>query len=221
MKRIIMVLSIVMVLCMLLSAPAMAFQPGRQVWLLDSSMSGANWVMEKSGGPNDNGQTGQVSLDAGASAIWLADQVAQANVTFTAGSWGLTLVTDSDWGTNGDKCLVEIGQWDGASFISEVSTTAQITYTVSGLTNIVKLNIQTAPVTIANGNWLALKITNNDIKTHVVHTGDSKHNSNLLSPQTDPGYPLPEIATIILLGAGVLGLGGYILLRRRKAATTA
>jgi len=35
---------------------------------------------------------------------------------------------------------------------------------------------------------------------------------------SDPGYPVPELATGILLGVGLAGLGAYIVLGRRKGS---
>ncbi len=223
MSRIIKILSLAMVLCLLAAVPAMASNPylGRQNWRFDSVTTAPGYLMEKAKGPNDNGQTGSVTIAAGGSAIWMADQAAQADVTFTGGSWAFTIVTDSDWGTLGSLCNVEVGKWDGVSFVPMVPKHKQTSFSVSAGRQIILAAAQTGAVTIENGKWLAVKIINNDNKNHVVHTGMGVKGSNVSSPQTDPGYPLPELATAILLGAGVLGLGGFILMRRRKAAMTA
>jgi hypothetical protein len=41
--------------------------------------------------------------------------------------------------------------------------------------------------------------------------------ARLLSPETDPGFPLPELPAIVLLAGGLVCLGGYVVLKRRKA----
>lgn len=40
--------------------------------------------------------------------------------------------------------------------------------------------------------------------------------SNLTSPATDPGYPVPELSTLILFSTGLFTLAGYVLLTRRR-----
>ncbi len=223
MKRILMVLSLVMVLCMALVVPAMAVGPGVQTWQLDSTVTSAGYEMEKNGGPNDNGQTGQVPLGTGQSAIWIADQVALADVTFSEGAWIMEVATDADWGTDGDLCDVEIGQWDGTTFVPLATGPYAMEYTIfpNPTYNVVKYVVQTGAITVQSGNWLAVKITNNSNLARIVYTGEGQYASCLSSPNSDPGYPLPELATAILLGAGVLGLGGFIMMRRRKAALVA
>jgi len=53
--------------------------------------------------------------------------------------------------------------------------------------------------------------------------GDLEIHCNPLGPAvsrvtpTDPGYPVPELSTIILFSMGLLLLGGYVWLKRRRA----
>jgi hypothetical protein len=44
--------------------------------------------------------------------------------------------------------------------------------------------------------------------------GSENAPAHLQSPETDPGYPVPELSTIVLMGIGIAGLGGYIALKR-------
>jgi LPXTG-motif cell wall-anchored protein len=66
------------------------------------------------------------------------------------------------------------------------------------------------------GDYLALRVFNSSSSTPYTVVTDG--NSWLSSPATDPGYPLPEMSALILLGIGLAGLGGYILVRRKKEA---
>jgi len=43
-----------------------------------------------------------------------------------------------------------------------------------------------------------------------------EHPSMVTSPSADPGYPVPELPTIILLTIGLFMLGGYVWLRGRQ-----
>lgn len=51
-----------------------------------------------------------------------------------------------------------------------------------------------------------------------VHFNSPSADSTLTTPCSDPGYPVPEIPTIVLTCIGLLGLGGYVWLRRRRVA---
>jgi hypothetical protein len=240
MKRLVLALSLVLVLCLVLAIPTFAAgpHPGRQTWHLDEEDPVTNaayatvilpgpFQMEKNGGPGDGTQSGQVIVPTGEQAIWVADQMAMADVTFTNGDWVVDLVTDADWGVLGDLCFVEIGQWDGAAFFQLLpSGSYSFTYDfipIGGQVGLVKVVVQTGALTVDDGKWLAVRITNQDPNPngHIIYTGEKEFASCVSSPQTDPGYPLPELATGILLGAGILALGGFILFRRRKSASLA
>ena len=73
--------------------------------------------------------------------------------------------------------------------------------------------LETDAGTVFQDDYLALMIENNDSGSHTVYT-DGR--SSLKSPDTDPGYPVPELAAGILLAVGLAGLGGYLGLRRRN-----
>jgi len=50
-----------------------------------------------------------------------------------------------------------------------------------------------------------------------IHCNPSdKHASNVTSPSSDPGYPVPELSTFILLSTGLIALAGYVLLTKRR-----
>ena len=186
-----------------------------QLWYLDSETAPAGYEMEKSGGPGDDGQTGSVDIGAGNGLVWLADQTAVCDVTFPSGSWVVEIRTDSDWGTGGDKCEVSVGGWDTATGWYEIPTITVTTITWDDGQNILTILLQTGSATIYQDDYLALKLKNNDSGSHTI---DTNGRSSLRSPDTDPGYPVPELAAGILLGLGLVGLAGYLGLRRRKGS---
>ena len=53
-----------------------------------------------------------------------------------------------------------------------------------------------------------------DLEVHCNPT--NKHASKATSPFSDPGYPVPELSTLILFSTGLLVLAGYVVLGRRK-----
>jgi MYXO-CTERM domain-containing protein len=191
------------------SAPA-----GRQVWYFGSASSAPAFVMVKEA---TSSQTGSVQVNNGASVMWIANEVSQG-VTFPSGDWLLSLATDAPWGTPGTACVVQIGRWSSTSGFSAFSVNHifQGSWVESEAAHVLDLDIQTGSETVPSANYLAVRITNNSGNARLIYTGQGKLASSLTSPQTDPGYPLPELATGILLGAGLLGLGGFVLLRRRS-----
>jgi hypothetical protein len=153
-----------------------------------------------------------------------ADQIALANVTFPNDAWAIRLATDSDWR---QFMNAQIGYWDGSNF-----TPLPVSTQFNGYdpTNFIA-EIEFVPAggqTIPANTYLAFRIINTDQVSHDIYTGlqippddGDYYYSCVTSPQSDPGYPLPELAAGILLGAGVLGVGGFMLIRRRKAAVKA
>jgi len=66
----------------------------------------------------------------------------------------------------------------------------------------------------ANG-WLALKVVNETCADPLeVRTGGP--NQSTLDPPLKPTYPVPEILTLGLFSAGIVTLGGLMMLKRRR-----
>ena len=204
-------------LVLLFSMTTLALADGSQTWLLDSEITAAGYEMEKEGGPGDDGQTGNVTIAAGSSAIWLADQAAACNVTFPSDdAWVIKICTYEDWGLNGNKCETKVGSWNTTNGWDEIPTT-----TIGSIiwkNNILKVQLQANNATILQGDYLALKITNKDSEDRTVETDGC---SSLQSPCTEPGYPVAEVVSGVLVGLGLLGLAGYAGWKRRKASADA
>ncbi len=141
--------------------------------------------------------------------IWLSSNAAVNNVTFPDGQWEVNFRTDDDWTS---YLTVLVGEFD--TEISEFIpfSTVLVSKTYDDTIVNVKLNT-TASNTVYADNYLALKIQNDNSVMNYVYSGP---NSWLKSPPSDPGYPLPEIATGILLAVGIGGLGSYIAVRRKR-----
>lgn len=216
MRRVLISLLLVISLLAVSAIPVFADGPtGPQIWSLDGDNQ-----MEKNYGLGDDGQSGSVTVPAGGSQVFLADEVALADVTYPGGAWVLFLSTDADWSSN---CDVEIGYDDG-SFNSLTSSATVLTRVNSYGAGpdyyiITKRVIQDASIMIPDGSYLALQITNTSGSDRVVYTAEGTETSYLRSPETDPGYPLPEIAAGVLLALGLAGLGAFIIIRRRSTRT--
>ena len=206
-------------LVLLISMTTLALATAAQLWYLDSETTAAGYQMEKDTSPGNDGQTGNVTIGAGNSTIWLADQAAVCDVTFPGGndSWIIRICTDEDWGTQGNLCEAKVGSWNTTSGWEEIPTTTQGTMTWDSGQNILTVQLQANNATISQGDYLALKITNNDYDSdsHLVKTEGC---SWLTSPCGDPGYPVAEVVSGILVGLGLVGLAGYAGWKRRKAS---
>ena len=181
-----------------------------QNWLLDSanhSLTGKKMIREGRGTP-----TGSLSIANGASQLWLADEAAQADVTFPGGAWIVVLDTPQDWSSS---CQAEVGYVDSLLAFTKFNTyTGAKTY----LAGIMTVEVQLNSVTVPTGKYLAIKVGNSSGQQQTVVTTGASH---VTSPTTDPGYPLPELAAGILLGAGLVGLGGFMVVRKKAARSLA
>jgi hypothetical protein len=186
--------------------PVFAFGTYSQCWKLDSELIDEGiYQMEKS--PGDDGQTLSVTVAEDEGIIWISDEAALTGVSFSDNEWTVKLTTpDEDWD---EYCSVQVGQWDGDTFDAFNTVPATGTFEWGTITFTFS-----APGTVSEGNYLALKVINSDGEDHVITTDGF---SNLASPKDDPGFPLPELSVVILLGIGLTGLGGFLLLKKRNA----
>ena len=214
--RFLTILAVIGLILVLTTAIAMA-AAGTQYWNLDSETTAAGYQMERTTGAGDNGQSGSVLISKGGNAIWLADEAAAADVTFSGGNWTGILETNKNWA---GKMTMYIGEWNGASFVP--FSQAQVWsygWTWYGVSGVIKVEGQLDSETVDKGNYLALQICNTSTtENYTIYTNG---NSQLSSPEADPGYPLPEIAGGVLLGLGLLGLVGYVGLKRRAKSKSA
>ncbi len=216
MKRVQVLVAMASALCLALILPLTALAAGSQIWYLGSTVTPAGSQMVK----GDSSQTGSVAVPNASSVVWISDQQSQG-VTFASGTWFADIATDGEWGVLGTDCIVKIGRWNpNTTLFQEFSLTQPYEgqWSLDGTTHILKVDVQMASEVVNSGDYLALKITNQSGASRLVLTGQGSQASCLKSPQTDPGYPLPEVAAGILLGAGLAGLAGFMLVKRKKAA---
>jgi hypothetical protein len=144
---------------------------------------------------------------------WVVDQDAGGAVTFPAGVWDFVLNTDADWRS---ACEITLNEVDGlgnpvGSAFSGTITSHLISQ--SGSNYLLGFEINAASVTIAPGHYLALTINTTDGQSHTIYTDGSSY---LSPPEGSPDYPLPEMSAGMLLGLGLIGLIGFVLIRRRR-----
>jgi len=204
---------------MVVAVPAFATEPENdaQVWKLDSEANHVGYRMEKTSSSNDTVQSGQIVFAPVQTVIWIADQPANADVTFSSGNWTMELVSDSTWGDNGIHCTAIIGYWqDGFHSLAIWLKLSdyETSFTIDKIK--IRLHQQANSLTIPEGTYLALLIRNDGDAFHNIYTGECEESSFLSSPQSHPGYPLPEITSGILLSGALMGLAAFIVMRKRK-----
>lgn len=179
--------------------------PGDQSWYLHNDDVMYKGVTNKT--------EGSVSIGASASNIWIADEAATADVTFSGSAWtGQVVFTSAPTGGGSPHTFtMEIGySTDGSDF---TAGGPDATLTGDGTATVFPYTTDAASFTVTNGKYLALRLTNNSGSSYSVTTGLTWSYTD--SPSSDPGYPVPELPTIILLSLGLAGLGIYYWLRKR------
>ncbi len=194
------------------------------IWNLDSTSvpgttPGTTFYMQDAQGSST--QSGVVTIGVGNAVTWVSDQIASPTaVTISDGLWALALGagpiglgqdifpiadTASSWAG------VRIGYYD-TSF-HPFSTT---TLSIAGMsTNLIQLDIDLGGNSVPINARLAVEITNNSAGQRTIDT--SGLTSKLATPCCGSGGFVPEATTIILLSAGLLGLGGFIFIKRKRA----
>lgn len=118
-------------------------------------------------------------------------------------SWIVEISTDSDWGNEGNRCEVSVGDWNTTTGWYEILLSSRTIVTWDTGMNIMTVLLQTESGTVYQGDYLALKIKNSDT---ILREIDPDGRSSLRSPDTDPGYPNKEMAAGILFGPGLASI---------------
>jgi hypothetical protein len=223
MKRILLSVLIAAACVLAPAAPAFASDPVQVFDLFNASIidkygNTPMKYMATSGVPS-----GEVSIPANGKQMWIADRHASGDVVFSKGNWPILIATDADWGVtnNVSNFRAEIGTWDGSKFSGLPLSSSPVMY--HDHFEFQAKSIPVGGMQINRDTYLAIVIYNDDPNnSHVVWTGHEYDQISYLSciktPRSDPGYPLPESGSIILLGGGLFGLGGFMLVRSRKLA---
>ena len=156
---------------------------------------------------------GPVSLTDGKDIDWTSE-LAQCSLTIGEGTWTLDLNYTAPAGT-GDEGTVDIDVWrTGAEPYLEIGKEHGVALpTGSGNTSI---EVAGSTMDFTNDKDFCVYITwheGGDAGSLTVNCGDGK--SKLKTPSSDPGFPVPEMSTLVLFSVGLLALVGYVAYRRR------
>jgi hypothetical protein len=156
-------------------------------------------------------------------AWFYADVGAESDIGFGENPWEAHIRTETIEGPEvGHSLTVEICRLDTTGTVTVIAShTEQFTEAVLGpyLWNI---TCEDNPATIqdfSTGDWLAVRISWDYVgdPLRIYYQPEAGMDSYIGSPYSDPGYPIPELSTMILFGMGLLMIVGYVGLRRRSS----
>ncbi len=175
---------------------------GSQTWFLSNNPPGSDQVKVMYKGAIVT--PGLVDVTNGV--VWLANESAIYDVPFS-GNWNVSLRASSS-----SDCQVTayIGVVNGTSF----TPYGNRSLIVSGVTQ-KNFSINATDFTVPEGEYLALRVVRT-FGSATVRVAADGINSGIVSPPTDPGYPVPELSTIVLMSVGLLALVGYVAWRRKR-----
>ncbi len=132
---------------------------------------------------------------------WRANEPALVDTAFGPGKWTGWLIMNGSL-PQGYNLTAEIGAYN----ISTENFSAAGSEEFSGDVNKSRfmLNIHADAFTVPRSDFLALRVSNRGGGNVTIQTGNG--NSFVTSPESDPGYPVPELYTVILLAFGLLTL---------------
>ena len=198
--------------------------PDSQTWCFTNTEASApiytdanyNKIMTKGVEGGDD----TITLAPGERVWFYADELAECDVGFPAGKWSVSYwvkaLNESEAGKGTiytRLCYVD----SGGSYDRVQSRTAAIT----NPENIEEINEEFVPdaFTVPEGGRLAIEVYwgSSPLGNLEIHCNPSgEHASKATSPSSDPGYPVPELSTLILFSLGLLVLAGYVGLRRKR-----
>ena len=183
-----------------------------QTWYLDDTSADGNYFMYR----EDTTQTAAtVEIANLAQAKWRADEAADGDVSFPAGDWNVFVHLDPA-PDNNDDFTGKIGMFDywgsGGSWQSPDAD-----WQGDGTTQDFQATLSLGSFTVDDGKHLWFGITNmNNTGPPSLQLKVGSTYSVVISPATDPGYPVPELPTIVLVTVGLVMLGGYYVVGRRR-----
>ena len=157
-----------------------------QTWCLNDTTSTAGRVMDRMAGDYTYSV---VAVADNSSVIWIADEAAEIDVGFCADNWLTDIYFES---APSGSMTVYIGSSTGAA--ANFTSAGSTSFTASSVRH--QPAISASVFTVSTGDYLAFKLDNNTGSEVKVVTGGFPQ-SRISGPPCDPGYPVPELSTII------------------------
>jgi len=175
----------------------------QQYWYLSNVYNAtSNVYYMYSGSPTLTNGSKNVDIPPNGYEIWVANQSAQVDVTFPAATWTVYLNGNVKGPTG--NITIHVGVWDGTTFTSYGDIT------IIGVSFPITTYVRASSFTVPKGCRLALKIDNIGATTVSIKVVKGKTYSYLEYPSNFPPYPIPEVATLALVLAGVVAIRNRI-----------
>jgi hypothetical protein len=156
-------------------------------------------------------------------AWFYADTGAKCDLGFGENSWTAYIRTeeikiDDEAGTH---LKVSICKLDSAGSVTILAEGTK-ELTVAGAYTLWEIDCMdmAGPQDFNAEDWLAVRLWWIDAPEgkilRIYYKAKTDRDSYITSPSSDPGYPVPELPTIILFSTGLIALAGYVLLTKRR-----
>lgn len=212
-----------------------ALTPDQQVWYLTSVGSGAPTANDSLNHSKDNllhkgewaGDGTSFKLTPEKPAAWFyADTGAECGLSFGENTWTAYIRTEE---INGE----EVGTHLKVS-ICKLDSEGNVTILAENTTNLTEASAYTlweincidngsTYQDFSVGDWLAVRLwwidAPEEKDLYIYYKAENERDSYIKSPSSDPGYPVPELPTLILFSSGLIILAGYVLLKRRNPSS--
>lgn len=196
----------------LIAAPAAA--AGSQTWYLGGEF---DLVAQRGSVPppttDPDFPSNHVLIANGQVAVWEANEAALVDVDFGSGNfaWSLRLAT----GNFAGNYHVEIGYSDCNGSMLSLFSSGLVAGPAMAGQQVQSGTVAVTDFTVPTGSCLAMRVVNDaDGEAKPLRVMYSVPDSYFTSTGGDPGYPTPELGTLLLVGAGV-GVVGVAVIRRK------
>ena len=164
-----------------------------------------------------SGSYTEVTISNGHPAWWY-DKKAQVNGSFgtsAENNWQLKIYHPSDLA--GKKLFGEVWLvWDNGTLVKKLASGSGTIKAGYGTTSVDLPDNPGENQDFKVDQRLAVKVYTDDATGFKIYYAGVSGCSELESPPSDPGFPVPELPTIILMSTGLLALAGFVVYSRSR-----
>lgn len=158
-------------------------------------------------------------LDGGRALWFYATTGAQTDLSFGENNWTAKIFTSNPGDKAGNTTTVDVCKITPGGAVTVIANGSVQLVADKTEYDITCVDNTSTTQNFNTDDWLGVRVswsgpTNDTIWVYYNTTGGK--NSYVKSPTTDPGFPIPELSTLILFSSGLLALAGYALKRRKS-----
>jgi len=193
----------------------------QQTWYFtNDTVTGPTWSETDYNRNMTKGKEGgddKITLANGKRVWFYADQLAECNVSFPAGVWNVSYwVKTLDASESNTQLYTRLQVVTPEGEHTEIKGGSNlISYSENLQENVESLDA--GSFTVPKDGRFAIEVlwqSDANGSLEVYCNPPEGHSSLVTSPSSDPGYPIPELPTILLFSLGLLVIAGYVKRRR-------